>query len=64
VRRRHATIDWRRVAAFRNFAVHAYFAVDWEIVWITAVRDAPAIGAAVAQILSEPDPPSIQDDDL
>jgi len=28
-RARSPAIDWREAVAFRNFAVHAYFAVDW-----------------------------------
>ena len=46
-------IPWRDVAAFRNFAVHAYFAVNWSIVWATATRDAPALEQQVARLLAD-----------
>jgi uncharacterized protein with HEPN domain len=26
-------IPWRRIADFRNVAVHEYFSVDWSLVW-------------------------------
>ena len=44
-------IPWRQIIGFRNFTVHAYFAVDWDIVWATAVDDAPGIRVAVGALL-------------
>ncbi len=46
-----ARVPWHQVVGFRNFTVHAYFAVDWDIVWTTAVDDAPAIANAVREII-------------
>ncbi len=43
---------WRQIVGFRNFTVHAYFAVDWGIVWTTAVDDAPVIRGIVAALLA------------
>src|SRR5690349_11426062 len=40
---RHAEIEWADIVGFRNIAVHAYFAVEWPIVWVTATKDAPAL---------------------
>jgi len=48
----HPGVEWPDVVAFRNLAVHAYFAIDWAIVWATAIDDAPRIRAAVADILA------------
>lgn len=50
-RGRAPAIPWQQVVGFRNYTVHAYFAMDWEIVWTTAVEDAPAIGSAVAALI-------------
>lgn len=47
----YATIPWRDIVAFRNIAVHAYFAVDWRIVWTTATEDVPVLREQVAAIL-------------
>ena len=51
VREKAPAIPWRQVVGFRNYTVHAYFGVDWDIVWATAVEDAPAIGAAVTALM-------------
>lgn len=44
-------IPWADIAGFRNIAVHAYFSVDWSLVWNTAVSDAPALRQEVAKLL-------------
>lgn len=36
-------VEWRDLAAFRDIAVHAYFSVDWAIVWDTAVFEVPEL---------------------
>jgi len=52
LRQRHPAIPWPDIIAFRNIAVHAYFSVDWPIVWVTAVRDVPELREMVASILA------------
>ncbi len=47
----HPQIEWRDVVAFRNIAVHAYFAVQWDIVWATATDDVPMLRRQVLEIL-------------
>ena len=49
----HSQIPWRDIVAFRNIAVHAYFAVEWRIVWVAAISDAPALREQVLQILGQ-----------
>ncbi len=51
-RARHADVEWQDIVAFRNIAVHAYFAVQWSIVWTTATQDVPALRQQVARILA------------
>jgi len=48
---RHPEVPWSDVVAFRNIAVHEYFAVDWAIVWNAATADAPELRRLVAAIL-------------
>ncbi len=48
---RHPEVEWRDIIAFRNIAVHAYFAVQWQMVWTTATRDAPALRQKISDIL-------------
>lgn len=52
-RHSHMQIEWRDIIAFRNIAVHEYFAVDWSIVWVAATQDAPKLRAEVAAILAD-----------
>jgi uncharacterized protein with HEPN domain len=51
-RERHPDIEWADIIGFRNFAVHAYFAVSWPMVWVTATEDVPALAEQVDNILA------------
>lgn len=42
-RKGHPGIEWESIVAFRNIAVHEYFAVNWKIVWNTATDEVPAL---------------------
>ena len=50
-REAHPQVEWRDIIAFRHIAVHAYFAVQWEIVWATATDDVPVLRRQVLEIL-------------
>jgi len=50
-REAHPQVEWRDIIAFRNIAVHAYFAVQWDIVWATATDDVPVLRRQVIEIL-------------
>ena len=47
----HANVPWRQIAAFRNLAVHAYFALSWSQVWETASRSVPELRIQILEIL-------------
>ena len=49
---RYPQVPWRSVVAFRNIAVHEYFAVEWPIVWIALTEDTPSLRAQIAAILA------------
>ncbi|WP_058868317.1 DUF86 domain-containing protein [Chloracidobacterium thermophilum] len=49
----HPEIEWSDMVAFRNIAVHAYFAVDWSIVWVTATGDVPLLRGKIKALLSQ-----------
>lgn len=53
IREAHREIDWKRVMGFRNIVIHAYFAVDTEIVWTIAAERLPDLKAAILSILHE-----------
>ena len=50
-RARHPEVPWQDVIGFRNIVVHAYFSVDWRIVWIAATREAPELRQQVFSLL-------------
>jgi len=51
LREQHAEIEWADVVGFRNLVVHAYFAIEWPIVWVAATQDAPELRRQIAEIL-------------
>jgi uncharacterized protein with HEPN domain len=50
-RRSHPEVPWARIVAFRNILVHAYFSIDWQVVWRAATHDCPLLRAPIAEIL-------------
>lgn len=44
-------IPWTAVVGMRNRLIHAYFDVDKDILWATAVQSLPALGNALRQAL-------------
>ena len=51
----HPEVPWQKVKAFRNLAVHAYFSVDWQVVWGLATVRLPDLEVQIAKILDEDD---------
>ncbi|MEN9522390.1 MAG: hypothetical protein RL065_767 [Bacteroidota bacterium] len=39
LRMKYESIEWRRIVAFRNFLVHEYFTVDYNIFWEIIHKD-------------------------
>lgn len=51
-RSRYPDVPWAKIVAFRNLVVHAYFGLDWAIVWETATELVPVLGKQVSAILA------------
>lgn len=47
----HADIPWLTMYAMRNRVSHAYFEVDWEIVWKTIKNDLPKMKQQISVLL-------------
>ena len=45
-------IPWSDITAFRNIAVHAYFSVQWPIVWVAATEEAALLRSQILALLS------------
>ena len=52
-RERHPEIEREDIIGFRNIAVHAYFAVEWSIVWVAATQEAPELRRKIAETLAK-----------
>ncbi|MDI7260490.1 MAG: DUF86 domain-containing protein [Thermodesulfobacteriota bacterium] len=50
---KHPEIEWEDIIGFRNIAVHAYFAVEWSIVWVAATQEAPELKRKITDILGK-----------
>ena len=50
----HQEVPWHLMRGMRNRLVHAYFAVDEEIVWATLRTDIPALVSALRTLLDSP----------
>jgi uncharacterized protein with HEPN domain len=50
---RNKDIEWADIIAFRNLTVHAYFSIDWSIVWTTAAKDVPELKKKISAIVSK-----------
>jgi len=51
LRDRHPEVPWRQIMAVRNRIVHAYFDLDWQILWDAATGDIPELRRQVLGIL-------------
>ena len=44
--------SWAQIVGFRNILIHAYFGIDWDLVWDAAKADCPVLREQIAQILA------------
>jgi uncharacterized protein with HEPN domain len=49
----HPELPWQQMRDMRNVVIHAYFAVDLEIVWKTVKEDLPRLKEQVDHLQSE-----------
>ena len=59
LRERHPEVPWHQIVAVRHRIVHAYFDLDWQILWNAAMDDIPQLRKQMIEILenefSEPE---------
>jgi uncharacterized protein with HEPN domain len=59
LRARHQGVPWQQIVAVRHRIVHAYFDLDWQILWIAAMEDVPRLWEQASRILETEFPESI-----
>jgi|HubBroStandDraft_5_1064220.scaffolds.fasta_scaffold459531_2 uncharacterized protein with HEPN domain len=52
LRVRYPDVPWRQIIAVRHRIVHAYFDLDWQILWDTAIGDIPGLRRQILNILT------------
>jgi uncharacterized protein with HEPN domain len=52
-RSRAADIPWRAIVGMRNRVVHAYFDIDADIVWKTAVEEVPHLLPRLRELVEQ-----------
>ena len=53
IQQRYSQVPWHNMAGMRDRITHAYFAVDYVIVWNTLKADIPLPQPIIAQILKD-----------
>ncbi len=48
---KYPEIPWRDIVGFRNYSIHAYFSVDWTVVWGAAKEETPELVVNIERIL-------------
>lgn len=51
LKQRHSAIPWADIVGFRNILVHAYFGIQWDIVWRAATEEVPQLREQVSAVL-------------
>ncbi len=58
LRERHPEVPWHQIVAVRHRIVHAYFDLDWQILWNAAVDEIPRLRRQISGILESEFPES------
>lgn len=51
-RQKYNYVDWRAMAGMRDRLIHAYFGVDYEIVWDVVTAKVPALHQEIKSIIN------------
>jgi len=53
LKKKYPEIPWKAIAGMGDKLIHAYFGVDWEVVWLTVKKDIPKIKPVFEKLLNE-----------
>jgi uncharacterized protein with HEPN domain len=52
-RSRHAHVEWRAMTGMRDRLIHAYFGIDYPLVWDVVVHEIPELRRQILEIIAE-----------
>ena len=52
LRERYPDVPWRQIVAVRHRIVHAYFDLDWQILWDASIDEIPGLRRQILNILT------------
>lgn len=55
IRLSHSNIPWKQIIGMRNFIIHAYFSVDYDVLWDTVHKSIPPLITQLEKIISNED---------
>ena len=50
LQQKYVEIEWSKASSLRNILVHAYFGVEWKILWDTIREDLPKLKSQLKKI--------------
>lgn len=52
-RRRYANVEWKKIAGLRDLLIHAYFGIDYEVLWDIVRNKIPGLNKQLQTILKK-----------
>jgi uncharacterized protein with HEPN domain len=55
VRQQYPSVEWHAIAGMRDRLIHAYYGVNYEIVWDAVINKVPLLASEIEKILGRED---------